>query len=203
MSKLINQKKYFALFLVHEISRCWSFNSKEAANERRDLCDARPIAEDPSAVNMAGIWTDKKFLFFLSGTVLQASAFVAFYLRKQRNGANVDEGFEDVSRVRTPISVAALAGKQTALYSTCRFRNRHPVNLASRFQIEDEGPEPEKKILVLGLENSGKSSILAQFTAPHNTNSAIAKVTPTQGFNAVNLINDGVSLKIYERKFIV
>lgn len=87
--------------------------------------------------------------------------------------------------------------------STCRFCNRHPVTLASRFQIEDEGPEPEKKILVLGLENSGKSSILAQFTAPHNTNSAIAKVTPTQGFNAVNLINDGVSLKIYERKFIV
>jgi signal recognition particle receptor subunit beta len=75
--------------------------------------------------------------------------------------------------------------------------------LVSLLQIEDEGPEPEKKILVLGLENSGKSSILAQFTAPNNTNSAIAKVTPTQGFNAVNLINDGVSLKIYERKCIV
>ncbi|XP_059475101.1 uncharacterized protein LOC132196448 [Neocloeon triangulifer] len=119
-----------------------------------------------SAINMADIWTDKKFLLFLSGAVLQASAFVALYLKKQRNGANVDEGFEDVSR------------------------------------IEDEGPEPEKKILVLGLESSGKSSILAQFTAPHvrtqATNSAIANVTPTEGFNAVNLINDGVSLKIYE-----
>jgi GTPase SAR1 family protein len=75
--------------------------------------------------------------------------------------------------------------------------------LVSLLQIEDEGPEPEKKILVLGLENSGKSSILAQFTAPNYTNSAIAKVTPTQGFNAVNLINDGVSLKIYERKIIL
>jgi hypothetical protein len=60
---------------------------------------------------MADIWTDKKFLLFLSGTVLQASAFVAFYLKRQRNGANVDEGFEDVSRVRTPILAASLAGQ--------------------------------------------------------------------------------------------
>ncbi|CAB3373141.1 Hypothetical predicted protein [Cloeon dipterum] len=111
---------------------------------------------------MAGIWTDKKFLLFLSGAVLQASAFVAFYLKKRQNGANIDEGFEDVSR------------------------------------IEDEGPESEKKILVLGLESCGKSSILAQFTAPQSTKSAIANVTPTEGFNAVNLINNGVSLKIYE-----
>jgi len=89
-----------------------------------------------------------------------------------------------------------------------RFRKRAPAPATGIstiyltifvFQIEDEGPEPEKKILVLGLENSGKSSILAQFTAPNSTNSAIAKVTPTEGFNAVNLINEGVSLKIYER----
>lgn len=182
----------------------YNFEPYWIANVCWGASDARPIADESSAVNMADIWTDKKFLLFLSGTVLQASAFVAFYLKRQRNGANVDEGFEDVSRVRTPILAASFAGQTNRTWLHLPFCNPASCNFGlSHLQIEDEGPEPEKKILVLGLENSGKSSILAQFTAPNNTNSAIAKVTPTQGFNAVNLINDGVSLKIYERKLIL
>jgi GTPase SAR1 family protein len=65
-------------------------------------------------------------------------------------------------------------------------------------QIEDN---IEKKILVLGLEGSGKSSILNHFTAPQLfQNGAQSSTGPTSGFNVVTLDNDGITLKIYESK---
>ncbi|KAF4521213.1 hypothetical protein B566_EDAN010752 [Ephemera danica] len=110
---------------------------------------------------MADIWSDKKFLFFLSGSVLQASAYLALQYWRNPNGKNIDEGFEDVSR------------------------------------IEDSA---EKKILVLGLEGSGKSSFLAHFTAPNSfqNGSQVPTGPYTSGFNVITLDNDGVTLKISE-----
>lgn len=42
---------------------------------------------------------DNKFYVFLSGAFLQACAYFAAKYYKNRNVRNVDEGFEDVSRV--------------------------------------------------------------------------------------------------------
>lgn len=54
---------------------------------------------------------------------------------------------------------------------------------------------PEKKILVLGLENAGKSSILAQVTSGTSKNQ---DVKPTEGFNVTCLHSGGISLNIWE-----
>jgi GTPase SAR1 family protein len=59
----------------------------------------------------------------------------------------------------------------------------------------------EKKILVLGLEGAGKSSILAHFTAPSISHNGVPEVSPTEGFNVVTSENEGITLKIYESKF--
>jgi GTPase SAR1 family protein len=54
---------------------------------------------------------------------------------------------------------------------------------------------PEKKILVLGLENAGKSSVLAQVTSGTSVNQ---DVKPTEGFNVTCLHSGGISLNIWE-----
>ena len=54
---------------------------------------------------------------------------------------------------------------------------------------------PEKKILVLGLENAGKTSILAQVTSGTSKNQ---DVKPTEGFNVTCLQSGGMSLNIWE-----
>ncbi|GLH03204.1 hypothetical protein R5R35_014342 [Gryllus longicercus] len=54
---------------------------------------------------------------------------------------------------------------------------------------------PEKRILVLGLENAGKSTILSQVTSGSHKNNDIK---PTEGFNVTCLQNGGVSLNIWE-----
>jgi len=54
---------------------------------------------------------------------------------------------------------------------------------------------PEKKILVLGLENAGKSSVLAQVTSGTSKNQ---DVKPTEGFNVTCLQSGGISLNIWE-----
>ncbi|XP_069705009.1 uncharacterized protein [Periplaneta americana] len=54
---------------------------------------------------------------------------------------------------------------------------------------------PEKRILVLGLESAGKSTILAQVTSGSCKNH---DVRPTEGFNVTCLHNGGISLNIWE-----
>jgi len=54
---------------------------------------------------------------------------------------------------------------------------------------------PEKKILVLGLENAGKSSVLAQVTSGTSKNQ---DVKPTEGFNVTSLHSGSISLNIWE-----
>lgn len=66
-----------------------------------------------------------------------------------------------------------------------------PVN----FQIEET---PEKRILVLGLESAGKSTLISQIS----TGSAVASrnMKPTKGFNVITMETKGVCLKIWESK---
>ncbi|XP_067000987.2 uncharacterized protein [Anabrus simplex] len=54
---------------------------------------------------------------------------------------------------------------------------------------------PERRILVLGLEKSGKSTILSQVTSGKCKNE---EIKPTEGFNVTCLNNGGISLNIWE-----
>jgi ADP-ribosylation factor-like protein 3 len=53
--------------------------------------------------------------------------------------------------------------------------------------------EKELKILVLGLDNAGKTTILKALS-----NESIAQITPTHGFNIKNLSHDGFKLNVWD-----
>lgn len=63
---------------------------------------------------------------------------------------------------------------------------------------------PEKKVLVLGIEGSGKSTFLAAL-AQHNspiTSTERERTTPTEGFHVVCVSTEGVSLNVWESKYL-
>ena len=51
----------------------------------------------------------------------------------------------------------------------------------------------EARILVLGLDNAGKTSILKQLS-----DESIDSIMPTQGFNIKSLIHDGFKLNVWD-----
>jgi len=53
--------------------------------------------------------------------------------------------------------------------------------------------EKELRILVLGLDNSGKTTILKSLS-----NEDISQITPTHGFNIKNLSHDGFRLNVWD-----
>ncbi len=53
--------------------------------------------------------------------------------------------------------------------------------------------EKEVRILVLGLDNSGKTTILKALS-----NEDITQITPTKGFNIKNLSHDGFKLNVWD-----
>nr|CAD7196031.1 unnamed protein product [Timema douglasi] len=65
-------------------------------------------------------------------------------------------------------------------------------NNMTQIQLEES---PERRILVLGLENAGKSTILSQVTSANCHNH---DVKPTEGFNVTSLHNGETSLNIWE-----
>ena len=61
----------------------------------------------------------------------------------------------------------------------------------------------EKKVLVLGIEGSGKSTFLAAL-AQHDSPITSAEregTTPTEGFHVVCVSTEGVSLNVWESKY--
>ena len=69
------------------------------------------------------------------------------------------------------------------------------------FRDETATETLEKKVLVLGLENAGKSTFLAAL-AKHDTlvTSQREATTPTEGFHVVCISTEGVNLNIWESK---
>lgn len=57
--------------------------------------------------------------------------------------------------------------------------------------------EPEKKVLMLGLDGAGKSSLLASLGKQDPT----AQMQPTEGFNVMCVQTESVSLNIWESKY--
>ena len=53
--------------------------------------------------------------------------------------------------------------------------------------------EKEVRILVLGLDNSGKTTILKALS-----NESIEEITPTKGFNIKNLVHEGFKLNVWD-----
>lgn len=53
--------------------------------------------------------------------------------------------------------------------------------------------EREVRILVLGLDNAGKTTILKSLS-----NEDISKITPTHGFNIKNLTHEGFKLNVWD-----
>lgn len=67
---------------------------------------------------------------------------------------------------------------------------------------ETAGEASEKKVLVLGLEGAGKSSLLAalaQHDSPTTTEREATK--PTEGFHVVCVSTEGISLNIWESEY--
>lgn len=54
-------------------------------------------------------------------------------------------------------------------------------------------PEKEVRILLLGLDNAGKTTILKQLASEE-----VAQVTPTAGFNIKSVISDGFKLNVWD-----
>lgn len=49
------------------------------------------------------------------------------------------------------------------------------------------------RILVLGLDNSGKTTILRALS-----NESVEEITPTKGFNIKNLVHEGFKLNVWD-----
>ena len=60
-----------------------------------------------------------------------------------------------------------------------------------RKQLKKE--DKQVRILVLGLDNAGKTTILKALS-----NEDISKITPTHGFNIKNLVHDGFKLNVWD-----
>lgn len=60
----------------------------------------------------------------------------------------------------------------------------------------DDGQESEKKVLILGLDQAGKTALVETLTKHHDRNPDAYK--PTNGFNVAQARCDGVSLNIME-----
>lgn len=54
-------------------------------------------------------------------------------------------------------------------------------------------PEKEVRILLLGLDNAGKTTILKQLASEE-----VTQVTPTAGFNIKSVISDGFKLNVWD-----
>lgn len=53
--------------------------------------------------------------------------------------------------------------------------------------------DKEQRLLILGLDNSGKTSILRQLSGEDPTNT-----TPTQGFNIKSVVTEGFKLNVWD-----
>jgi len=53
--------------------------------------------------------------------------------------------------------------------------------------------DKESRLLILGLDNSGKTSILRALASEDPTNT-----TPTQGFNIKSVVSDGFKLNVWD-----
>jgi len=65
------------------------------------------------------------------------------------------------------------------------------LSLLQKLKRNDD--ETEARILVLGLDNSGKTTILKRLG-----NEAITEVTPTQGFNVKSLVQNRFKLNVWD-----
>lgn len=105
------------------------------------------------------------------------------------------------------ISIGILGGVAavTSAYGLYTFYiNQKPIDHKKKsFNSETAGEAVEKKVLVLGLENAGKSTLLAalaQHDSPITSEREPSK--PTEGFHVVCVSTKGVSLNIWESKYI-
>ena len=67
------------------------------------------------------------------------------------------------------------------------------MGLLDRLLRTLKGTEREARILVLGLDNSGKTTILKKLSGED-----IQHITPTQGFNIKSLVQSDVKLKVWD-----
>ena len=79
--------------------------------------------------------------------------------------------------------------REDAPISTPSPRPRPPQTLLRKLKRSDN----EARILVLGLDNSGKTTILKKLSEED-----ISHIMPTQGFNIKSLMQDGFKLNVWD-----
>ena len=67
------------------------------------------------------------------------------------------------------------------------------MGLLSLIRKQLKKQEKEVRILVLGLDNAGKTTILRGLS-----NEDISKITPTHGFNIKNLVHEDFKLNVWD-----
>nr|CAD7453313.1 unnamed protein product [Timema tahoe] len=129
-------------------------------------------------------WTRK--VIELDGVDLKESKSVKYL------GRGIEEkGSSREDLLRRGVAVSACA------YAVYRYwKRRESKSIDEGFEDVSRLEEsPERRILVLGLENAGKSTILSQVTSANCHNH---DVKPTEGFNVTCLHNGETSLNIWE-----
>ncbi|XP_031568850.1 ADP-ribosylation factor-like protein 3 [Actinia tenebrosa] len=91
-------------------------------------------------------------------------------------------------------SGVALTASAYGIYSLYNSTTEPKVTKSD--ESDEEESIPEKRILVLGLDDAGKSVFLAALAQPDSTTRASTQ--PTEGFNVVCLTTDGLNLNIWE-----
>lgn len=94
-------------------------------------------------------------------------------------------------------SGVALTASAYGIYSLYK-NTTESNNLTKSDESDEEEGIPEKRILVLGLDDAGKSVFLAALSQPDSITRAVTQ--PTEGFNVVCLTTDGLNLNIWESK---
>ncbi|XP_011603147.1 ADP-ribosylation factor-like protein 3 isoform X2 [Takifugu rubripes] len=79
----------------------------------------------------------------------------------------------------------------TAGTATCT--TQESMGLLSVFRRLKQSPEQEVHLLLLGLDNAGKTTVLKQLAAEN-----ISHITPTQGFNLKSIESDGFRLNVWD-----
>ena len=68
-----------------------------------------------------------------------------------------------------------------------------PQGLLSLFRRFKSSPEKEVRILLLGLDNAGKTTTLKKLASED-----VTQITPTQGFNIKSISSDGFKLNVWD-----
>uniref|UniRef100_A0A182J8P8 ADP-ribosylation factor-like protein 3 n=2 Tax=Anopheles atroparvus TaxID=41427 RepID=A0A182J8P8_ANOAO len=84
-------------------------------------------------------------------------------------------------------------GELRTLYPQSHITTASIMGLLSLLRKLRSAPEKELRILLLGLDNAGKTTLLKQLASEE-----VTQVTPTAGFNIKSVVSEGFKLNVWD-----